>query len=314
MTSTDVAASKQEELAMLVRKVHRSYPSGLTIVAALEEDAPHGLVLSAFSSISLDPPTIMVSVAFTSSNHARFYSADVLGVNIVSAEQASVARKFAQSGTDKFSDVAWHKGKFGAPILDGSSGYFEIEVQERILAHTHTIFIGRVLDAGVRDGAAPLIYANGGFYEGSKLVNLEGEVPSELEQNRCVIETMWKELEANHDWALLDKVYAEDYVRVGRKTINRAQWVQQLRELYAAFPDHSMEVLSTIAEGNCVVYKWSAVATHKGVYCGAPPTGKTARASGITISRFRDGRIVEEQASWNKLAFLEDLGISTLGR
>jgi flavin reductase (DIM6/NTAB) family NADH-FMN oxidoreductase RutF len=175
MTATNVANSEKDQLAKLVRNVHRNYPSGLTIVTTLEGDRPYGLALSAFSSISLDPPTVMVIVSFTSSNHARFYSADILGVNIVSAEQAGVARQFAQSGADKFSGVAWHKGKFSAPILDQSSGYFEIEVQERILAHTHTIFIGRVLDAGVRDGAVPLIYANGRFYDGGKLVELEGE-------------------------------------------------------------------------------------------------------------------------------------------
>jgi steroid delta-isomerase-like uncharacterized protein len=137
---------------------------------------------------------------------------------------------------------------------------------------------------------------------------------SPQDHNRHLIETMWKEFEASQDWTILDNAYADDYIRIGEtNSINRDQWLQQLRDLYEAFPNHSMDILRTVAEGDYVAYRWSAVATHKGTYCGAPPTGKTARAFGITFSRFRNGRIVEEQASWNRLAFLEDLGISKLG-
>lgn len=166
---------EKDRLAELVRSVHRGYPSGVTIVTALDDDTPHGLAVSAFSSVSLDPATIMVLVSFTSSNHARLYTKSVLGVNIVSAEQAAVVRQFSRSGSDKFAGVEWYQGRHGAPILTKASGFFEIEIQDRILAHTHTIFIGRVLDAGIRENAPPLIYVNGRFYDGGKLVDLEAE-------------------------------------------------------------------------------------------------------------------------------------------
>lgn len=134
----------------------------------------------------------------------------------------------------------------------------------------------------------------------------------EVARNRQVIETMWQKLEATFDWKILDDIYSADYVRIGDQNIGRSEWYDQLRDLYAAFPDHRMQILVTVAEGDCVAYRWTAEATHKGLYLGAPPTGLTARATGITISRFQNGLIVEEQASWNKLAFLKDLGISTL--
>ncbi|MER8421073.1 flavin reductase family protein [Mesorhizobium sp. M1329] len=167
------ADTREQSLSEIVRSVHRVYASGVTIVTALDGETPHGLAVSAFCSVSLDPPTIMVLVSFTSSNHARFYSQERLGVNIVSAEQAGVLRQFGAPGEDKFRGVDWHKGKFGTPVLDKSSGFFEMEVEQRILAHTHTIFIGRVLHAGVRQDAPPLVYFNGSFHDGGKLVELE---------------------------------------------------------------------------------------------------------------------------------------------
>lgn len=172
---TSQATVDGEALATAVRSVHRNYPSGLTIVTTLDADQPQGLAVSAFSSVSLDPPTVMVLVAYTSSNHGRFYTADTLGINLVSTDQVAVARRFATSGGDKFAGLAWHRGPNGAPILEDSFGHFEIAIQERILAHTHTMFIGRVLSAGFKTEASPLIYVRGGFYDGGRLVALEGD-------------------------------------------------------------------------------------------------------------------------------------------
>ncbi len=172
---TGSAVSAGEDLAAVVRSVHRAYPSGLSIVTTLENGQPQGLAVSAFSSVSLDPPTVMVLVAYTSSNHNRFYTAETLCINLVSTDQVAVARRFATSGGDKFAGVDWHVGPHGAPILDDSIGHFEIAVQERILAHTHTMFIGRVLGAGFRQEATPLIYVRGRFFDGGNLAELEGE-------------------------------------------------------------------------------------------------------------------------------------------
>ncbi len=172
---TNISESVDEHLATVVRKIHRNYPSGLTIVTVLDDGTPQGLAVSAFSSVSLDPPSVMVLVSYTSSNHSRFYTADTLGINLVSTDQGAVARRFATSGGDKFAELAWHKGQHGTPILDQSLGYFEIAVQERILAHTHTMFIGKVLSAGFRQDANPLIYVRGDFFDGGQLSKLEQE-------------------------------------------------------------------------------------------------------------------------------------------
>ncbi len=137
---------------------------------------------------------------------------------------------------------------------------------------------------------------------------------TEIATNRAIIETMWERFEPGQDWPALEAIYAPDYVRIGDRTIDRAEWFRQLAALYEAFPDHRITIHITVAEGDLVAYRWTAQATHKGSYLGAPPTGRIAHATGITISKFRDGKVVEEHASWNKLAFLQDLGILSLAR
>ncbi|WP_020180428.1 ester cyclase [Methylopila sp. M107] len=137
---------------------------------------------------------------------------------------------------------------------------------------------------------------------------------TDVTANRSVVEAMWTQFEKSKDWSLLESIYAQDFIRVGDKTIDRAEWFGQLRALYEAFPDHRITIHITVAEDDLVAYRWTAQATHKGAYFGAPPTGRIASATGITISKFRGGKIVEEHASWNKLAFLQDLGILALTR
>jgi predicted ester cyclase len=134
-----------------------------------------------------------------------------------------------------------------------------------------------------------------------------------VDGNRRTIETMWGRFEDGLDWSVVEECYAPDYIRRGSTTtIDRDTWFAQLRELYRAFTGHRTEVLVTVAEGDYVCYQWAATARHEDIYFGAPPTGRDVRASGITISRFHDGRIVEERATWDKFAFLSDLRILSL--
>jgi flavin reductase (DIM6/NTAB) family NADH-FMN oxidoreductase RutF len=87
-------------------------------------------------------------------------------VNILAAHQAHVAQHFAVSGGDKFHDLQWQPGRHGAPVIDEVSAYFEAALEHRIPAYTHTIFIGRVLDAAGSE-RPPLLYLGGKFFDGS---------------------------------------------------------------------------------------------------------------------------------------------------
>lgn len=152
-----------------VREAHRSFPTGVTVVTAQVDGTAVGLAVNAFSSVSMDPPMVLACVNSASQSHEVLSDAPHLGISILGRDQANVAMSFSRSGGDKFSDVAWHAGPHGAPLLDGASASFEVEVQERISAGTHTIFLCRVVDVEATD-KPPLVYSAGGFYDGAQMV------------------------------------------------------------------------------------------------------------------------------------------------
>jgi flavin reductase (DIM6/NTAB) family NADH-FMN oxidoreductase RutF len=151
-----------------VRAFHRRFPTGVTVVTAMGADAPRGLVVNAFSSLTLEPPRILVCVARTSQSYETLFRARGFAVNVLSAEQEPVARAFARSGADKFADVRWERGVLDAPIIEGSSAVAEARSLTRVDVDTHTIFIGEVVDVRVSD-RPPLLYWDGNLWEPEKL-------------------------------------------------------------------------------------------------------------------------------------------------
>jgi len=157
----------------LLRGVHRRFVTGVTVVTTAGGDGiPRGLAVNAFSSISLEPPLIMVCVQKTSSTYEPLFASEYFAVNLIAADQMPVVGVFASKREDKFSEVAWHPGLHGAPILEGTCAYMEVQMQERLQASTHTVFLGKVVDAQHAD-RPPLLYGGGAFYDGAKLVSVE---------------------------------------------------------------------------------------------------------------------------------------------
>jgi flavin reductase (DIM6/NTAB) family NADH-FMN oxidoreductase RutF len=168
-----------EPLAERVRGVHRSFPTGVTVVTTCVRGVPYGLVVNAFSSISLTPPLVLVCVAQTTSTYPRLFDSDHLAINILAHDQADIAMRFARSGGDKFAGLAWRAGEYGAPLLDGACAALEVKVETRLPAYTHTVFISRVLAANRHD-STPLIYLGGKFFDGGSV--WASPQPSETEK------------------------------------------------------------------------------------------------------------------------------------
>jgi flavin reductase (DIM6/NTAB) family NADH-FMN oxidoreductase RutF len=157
--------------ADLMKKVNRQFVTGVTVVTTMDREKPRGLAVNAFSSISLDPPMVMVCVQRTSSTYESLFRASHLAINILSTEQLDVVNRFASKSPDKFADVAWTPGAFGSPLLAKSSAQMEVEIRERLQASTHTIFICRVVDAAATD-LHPMVYGAGRFFDGGALAPL----------------------------------------------------------------------------------------------------------------------------------------------
>jgi len=136
----------------------RRFATGVTIVTTRDEDAIHGFTVNAFASVTAEPPTVLVCVNRTARAHPIITASGAFCVNILALEQQPLAEKF-QGGEphERFEGVVHRSGPSGSPILDGVLAYVDCAVDEELNSGTHTIFIGRVLEAGEREGA-PLGY------------------------------------------------------------------------------------------------------------------------------------------------------------
>ena len=130
------------------RKVMGHFVTGVTVVSALDDDRPFGITVNALSSVSLEPPLVMIAL-----DRRRFLTPIVraagrYAVNILSEDQQALSDCFAGApvtpGRDDFCGAAWHPGAMGLPLLDGAIATLECTVVETFSAGDHDLFIGRV--------------------------------------------------------------------------------------------------------------------------------------------------------------------------
>lgn len=149
--------------ATAFRQVLARFASGVVVVTGTTPEGPAGLTCQSFSSLSLDPPLVMLSTARTSSTWPRIAATGRFAVNVLGADQRDVSGRFAVSGADKFAGQAWWRGRYGNPLLEGAIAHVECDVEAVHDGGDHEIVVGRVraLDApGLRDDAqpSPLLY------------------------------------------------------------------------------------------------------------------------------------------------------------
>ena len=146
------------------RNALRSFAAGVTVVTTRDpEGHPSGLTASAFTSVSLEPPLVLVCVDHGATAHPDFRACGRFAVNVLRREQEALSRQFAASGGDKFRGVPHHDGKSGLPLLDGALATLECRLVDAHEAGDHTIFIGEVEVASVA-GGRPLVYFHGAYH------------------------------------------------------------------------------------------------------------------------------------------------------
>jgi flavin reductase (DIM6/NTAB) family NADH-FMN oxidoreductase RutF len=146
------------------RNALRCFAAGVTVVTTRDRDGrPSGLTASAFTSVSLDPPLVLVCVDHAATAHPAFRTHGWFAVNVLRRDQEALSRRFAESGGDKFHGVPCHDGQSGLPLLDGALATLECQLVEAHEAGDHTIFIGRVEGATI-GGGRPLVYFHGRYH------------------------------------------------------------------------------------------------------------------------------------------------------
>jgi 3-hydroxy-9,10-secoandrosta-1,3,5(10)-triene-9,17-dione monooxygenase reductase component len=156
---------------MLFRSVMGHYPTGVTVVAALEDGHPVGLAIGSFFSVSLDPPLVGFCVARTSSSWPRIEAAGVFGISVLAEDQQETSGRFASKVEDKFEGETWRPSDAtGSPTIAGALAHIDCSLHSVLDAGDHVIVLGRVLALDVhRDDVGPLLFFRGGYGRHSSL-------------------------------------------------------------------------------------------------------------------------------------------------
>jgi flavin-dependent trigonelline monooxygenase, reductase component len=147
-----------------LRQALGSYATGVTVVTTLDSKGePKGFTASSFTSVSLDPPLVLVCIGKGAACYPAFTGTTQFGVNVLCQDQLHVSRRFASKSADKFADIAWVSGTTGSPILPGSMAWLDCQLHDRLEAGDHLILIGRVLRFGHSPERQPLGYHRGSY-------------------------------------------------------------------------------------------------------------------------------------------------------
>lgn len=146
-----------------LRQVMGHFATGVTIITTLNKAGQaHGLTANAFTSVSLEPPLLLISVDKKAESWPAFEESRVFTVNILADNQEALSRKFAVSGGNKFDGVAYRAGANGAAILEGALAYIECTLYASYEGGDHSIYLGQVQQAETREGK-PLLFFRGGY-------------------------------------------------------------------------------------------------------------------------------------------------------
>jgi flavin-dependent trigonelline monooxygenase, reductase component len=131
--------------ARALRDAFGCFMTGVTVVTTFDaEGKPLGFTANSFSSVSLDPPLLLVSIANSSSNLASFTQGGGFAVNILSERQKDISGIFARRSDDRFAAVYWKRGPVGSPLIAEASAWFDCVLEQAVPAGDHTILIGRI--------------------------------------------------------------------------------------------------------------------------------------------------------------------------
>lgn len=145
------------------RRVLGHFATGITVLTTCDADQrPTGLTASAFCSVSLEPPLILVCVDHKSQSYPALRERGQFAVNILRADQEAISRRFASTSLTKFDGVPYRLGPLGMPLLDEALAHLECVVVSAHVEGDHTIFVGRVEQTRVTDGE-PLLYYRGRY-------------------------------------------------------------------------------------------------------------------------------------------------------
>ena len=145
------------------RKTLGKFVTGVTIITTCEKDGtPRGFTANSFTSVSLDPPLILICIGDFNEGLELFKNSEYFAVNILNEEQVDISNLFAQPVKNKFEEIKWSNSKFGVPIIKGALAWLECKNFDQKRSGDHLILIGNVKNFH-NEGGYPLAYYNGNY-------------------------------------------------------------------------------------------------------------------------------------------------------
>lgn len=144
-----------------LRRAMRQWATGVAIVTATHNGISHGMTVSSFTSVSLTPPQVLISLAQNTRTHALVRESRAFGVTLLAQGQEALSDRFAgrtPDDQDRLAGLNTFTLETGAPLLEGGLAHFDCRVIATFASGTHTLFIGAVLAAQSQPQADPLLY------------------------------------------------------------------------------------------------------------------------------------------------------------
>ena len=164
---TELPLPRQEFTGRDFRDTLGAFATGVTVITTRGPEHHYGMTASAFSSVSLDPPLILVCIAHAVEGAQAVDNNRVFAVNVLSAHQEPLSRYFSSKerprGEDAFREVPHREVVTGAPVLEGVAAWLDCSLHSAYDAGDHRIFVGEVLALGVHAGVPPLLFHAGQY-------------------------------------------------------------------------------------------------------------------------------------------------------
>jgi flavin reductase len=164
---TTADAEREEFTSIDFRNTVGSFATGVTVITTRGHDHVYGMTANAFSSVSLDPPLVLVCVIKDTEGSRNITSNGIFAVNVLGDAQEPISRYFAGKdrprGLDAFKDVPHREAVTGSPVLDGAAAFLDCRLAATHDAGDHLIFLGEVVALGSDPDVRPLLF-HGGKY------------------------------------------------------------------------------------------------------------------------------------------------------
>lgn len=151
-----------DELSARMRAAMGRFTTGVAVVTTLAAGRPHGMTVNSLTSVSLAPPTLLVSLTVGARTTDAVLASGRFAVSILSVRQEQIARRFARRGEDHFGRLPPVFGQHQLPVIPNALAHFECTVHEHLPVHDHRIVVGDVERVCDRDGE-PLAFLSGRF-------------------------------------------------------------------------------------------------------------------------------------------------------